>query len=77
MRAKSRDIVKSYEHSKIQNYILKYIDELRLHFDVEQKDLEKIVGNCYGLIKTPSPAKKFLDMVKSSVSSVWSPSRLR
>lgn len=60
MREKNIDILKFYEHQKIQNYILKYIEELRLHFTLEQKDLERILLECYNSVKEPTPVEKFM-----------------
>lgn len=65
MNDKNTDILKFYETEKIRNYLLKYIDELKLHFDVEQEDLEKILYECYKSIKAPTTVMKIIDMVKS------------
>lgn len=64
------DIVRLYETEKVHAYLLRYIDELKLHFNVRPEDLERILYDCYKSVKTPTTVKKILSMVKSLCNRV-------
>jgi len=53
-------------HKKAQSYLLKYVRELQLHFDLSDKNLKKIINDTNACIKSPSPIQKFFNMLKSN-----------
>jgi len=61
---KELDIIKLCEFERMRKYLLRYIDEIRLHFDVDEEDLERLLFDCYKTIKR-KPLNKFMSMVKS------------
>ncbi len=58
------DIIKICEVERIRKYLLRYIDELQRHFEIEQEDLEGILFDCYKAVKKPNCIKKLFNMVK-------------
>ena len=55
---------KSKDFSKIEKYILNYLDELLIHFDLDQNELEILLMNVYNKIRTPNSLKKIVNMLK-------------
>ncbi len=64
MREREIDIIKICEFERMRKYLLRYIDEIKQHFDVEQEELEQLVLDCYKTIRR-KPLNKFISMVKS------------
>lgn len=52
------------DFSKLEGYLLAYLDELSIHFDLPSEDLEIILMNVYNKIQTPNSFKKMVNMLK-------------
>lgn len=52
------------DFSQIERYLLNYLDELSVHFDLPDEHLEIILMNVYNKIRTPNSFKKMVNILK-------------
>ena len=50
--------------SQIEKYLMNYLDELLIHFDIDQQELEILLMNVYNKIRTPNSFKKMVNILK-------------
>ena len=47
------------------NYLLKYLKDLQLHFNLSDESIKQIIIKASATIKSKNPINKILDMLKS------------
>lgn len=61
----AKNTVEISDTKKAQDYVLRYVGELKLHFNLNDKDIEKILYNSYIQVQGQGILHKWFNMLKS------------
>ena len=53
------------DKQKIRDYILRYLEELKMHFNLSDKEMREILHQAHWEIRVKNPVKNLIYMIKS------------